>query len=312
MKTLLPLLGLLLLAVGCERGGGKFVYEPEKAVHPEFSGKLALEHIARQVDCGPRPPGSKNIVKARAAIAEALEAEGWEVREQSFDDATPFGKTRFVNLRARYRGEEESADWDAPGLLLLGSHYDTKRYVTFTFVGANDAGSSTGALIEMGRCLALQPALARGVELLFFDGEECFVNYTATDGLYGSRYYVREMRRLPQEQWPKGLVLLDMIGDADLHVKVPTNGSKAIYDKLLLAAQELGTASYFGMNKTPITDDHQPFLGAGVPAIDIIDLDYEPWHTVDDTMDKLSVESLEIVGKTTLLLVEKHLVPDSE
>ena len=80
------------------------------------------------------------------------------------------------------------------------------------------------------------------------------------------------------------------------------------YDKLLLAAQELGTASYFGMNKTPITDDHQPFLGAGVPAIDIIDLDYKPWHTPGDTLDKLSAESLEIVGQAGLLMVEKYLL----
>src|SRR5438045_7043923 len=141
-----------------------------------FSGEKAFPHVQHLVDLGPRPAGSEALEKSRLYIIEQLKSAGWTVARSEFSDQTPSGKVTFVNLIARFgTGEKKEA-----AQFLLCSHYDTKTFDTIRFVGANDVGSSIGLLIEMARVLALSPALAAKVELLFFDGEEAFEDFAAT------------------------------------------------------------------------------------------------------------------------------------
>src|SRR3982751_1041954 len=161
-----------------------FSYRPHLAaaspkLWEQVSGEKALAHVQQLVDLGPRPSGSGALEKTRGYLEKQLQAAGWKVARQSFVDVTPRGKVTFTNLIATF-GDKADPQF------LLCSHYDTKVYDTVRFVGANDGGSSTGLLLELGRVLAGDPAMARRVELVFFDGEEAVVNFTDTDGLYGS------------------------------------------------------------------------------------------------------------------------------
>src|SRR5438094_7810090 len=154
-----------------------------------FSGEKAFAHVQHLVDLGPRPAGSEALEKSRLYIIEQLKSAGWTVARSEFSDQTPRGKVTFVNLIARFgTGEKKEA-----AQFLLCSHYDTKTFDTIRFVGANDGGSSTGLLIEMARVLGQHPNLAAKVELVFFDGEEAYENFSETDGLYGSRYFARQL-----------------------------------------------------------------------------------------------------------------------
>src|SRR5436309_11708648 len=153
----------------------------------EFSGEKSFAHVEQLVDFGPRPPGSEALEKSRDYIEGQLRLSGWQVSRQAFTDDTPRGKVRFVNLIARFR-----VQGGAPSFLLC-SHYDTKTFDAIRFVGANDGGSSTGLLLELARVLGQHPNMARKIELVFFDGEEAFEQFSQTDGLYGSRYFGRNI-----------------------------------------------------------------------------------------------------------------------
>jgi glutaminyl-peptide cyclotransferase len=285
-------------------------FDDATAVWREFDGQQALDHTAAIVAMGPRPPASEALEKSRAYIEETLRTSGWQVKRHVFTDQTPNGPVEFVNLRARFGVEDGEAIWNRSVTVLLCSHYDTKPYRDLTFVGANDPGSSMGALIESARALGKTPTLARRLELVFFDGEEAFgPNITPTDGLYGSREYAREfLRRAKPETRPRWGVLLDMVGDKDFKIELPADTPPDLMRLVLDSAESLGHRAKFGVSRTSIIDDHVPLNVEGVPTVDLIDFDYDYWHTPADTLDKLSAESLEITGQTALLLIERHLV----
>lgn len=302
----------LAILLGAMAGCGDAVpaFDDSAAVWREFDGQQALDHTAAIVAMGPRPPASEALEKSRIYIEEKLRAGGWQMRRQVFTGQTPNGPVEFVNLRARFGVEDDEAPWSRGVTVLLCSHYDTKPYRDLTFVGANDGGSSVGALIECARALGKSPALARRVELVFFDGEEAFgPNITTTDGLYGSREYAREfLRRAKPEAKPSWGVLLDMVGDKDFKIELPADTPPDLMRLVLDSAESLGHRAKFGVSRTSIIDDHVPLNVEGVPTVDLIDFDYDYWHTPADTMDKLSAESLQITGQTALLLIERHLV----
>ncbi len=180
----------------------------------EFSGSRAFAHVEQLVALGPRHPGTPAAEAARRYIEAQLAASGWELSRQTFTDMTPRGEVVFVNLRARRSADGTPIDWDdGAGMVLLCSHYDTKIFDDIDFDGANDGGSSTGVLLEMGRCLAADPKFAAGVELVFFDGEEAVVEFTPVDGLYGSRHFAKGWRSAPPESKPRAAFVLDLVGD---------------------------------------------------------------------------------------------------
>ena len=184
--------------------------------------------------------------------------------------------------------------------IALATHYDTKLFREFRFVGASDGASSTAAVLELGRVLkARQNDFT--IELLFFDGEEAVVDwYRNNDNTYGSRRYVDTARKAGTLAGLKALVLLDMIGDRNLTIRRDSTSTRWLTDIIWASAARLGHRAYFLQEDTTIDDDHVPFLKAGVPAVDIIDLDYPAWHTAQDDLDRVSARSLQIVGDVVL------------
>ncbi|PYL97497.1 MAG: hypothetical protein DMF18_02370 [Verrucomicrobia bacterium] len=280
--------GLSFLCLILATSGAKAA--PDK-IWTQFSGDKALAHVQRLVDLGPRTPQSEAIEKSRAYIKQELNSSGWRVTEQPFTDETPRGQVRFVNLIARF-----GAIGKTPDLFLLCSHYDTKVFDTFRFVGANDGGSSTGLLLELARVLAHQPRLAEKIELVFFDGEEAFENFSNTDGIYGSRHFAHELRQDRSAKSFRGGILFDMVGDRSLDITFPSNSPIKITRDIFASADALKLRNYFTYFDQDVTDDHSPLNAVGIPVVDVIDFHYPPWHTADDTMDKISAQSLQIVG----------------
>src|SRR5438105_6006242 len=256
----------------------------------EFSGEKALAHVQRVVDLGPRPPGSDALEKSRDYIDNQLRLVGWQVTRQAFTDDTPRGRVRFVNLIARFPTQAKN-----PPSFLLCSHYDTKTFDTIRFVGANDSGSSTGLLLELARVLGQRPNLAAKIELVFFDGEEAYEKFSETDGLYGSRYFAKQLGRAGPKQFRGGL-LFDMVGDRSLDVTLPADSPAEMARDIFASAEALKLRSHFTYLDRELIDDHTPLNAIGIPMLDVIDFDFAWWHTAGDTMDKLSAQSLQSVG----------------
>ncbi|HEV8417224.1 MAG TPA: M28 family peptidase [Candidatus Udaeobacter sp.] len=288
--SITPLLLLTLAWIGIAQQSGA----SEAKIWQEFSGEKALANVQRLVDLGPHPAGSDAIGKARDYIEAQLRQSGWQVIRQAFTDDTPRGKIHFVNLIARFAGDGTQA----PSFLLC-SHYDTKLFDTIRFVGANDGGSSTGLLLELARVLGQHPNLARKVELAFFDGEEAFENFSATDGLYGSRYFARQLQGDDAKKI-RGGILFDMIGDRSLDITLPPDSPSLLAQDVFAAAEALKLRKYFSYLDRNLIDDHAPLNAIGIPTIDIIDFNYPSWHTAGDTMDKISAQSLQVVGSVAL------------
>jgi hypothetical protein len=261
----------------------------QKKIWEDFSGDKALAHVQAMVDLGPRPPGTDAIEKTRVYLIKQLEAAGWKVERQTFADQTPRGTVQFVNLIATFGNQ-------ATPSFLVCSHYDTKTFDDARFVGANDGGSSTGVLLELARVLAERPELAKKVELVFFDGEEAYVAFTDTEGLYGSRYFAKQLVSQDKAKSFRGGILFDMVGDKSLTITLPPDSPSELAAGIFASADTLKLRKHFTYFDREITDDHTPLNEAGIPVIDLIDFDYPPWHTPEDTIDKLSPESLRITG----------------
>ena len=257
-----------------------------------FDSSRAWEHLRQMVSFGPRPAGSAAIEQTRGYIKAQLAASGVQLVEQAWEDKTPVGPIKMINLIATIPGASKNR-------LIIGGHYDTKRFREFRFLGANDGGSSAAFLIELARVLkARKNALT--IELLFLDGEEAVVEWTGTDNTYGSRHYVTTARQNGSLATAKAFVLVDMIGDRDLQLTRETHSTPWLDGIIRTAAsaQKLGT--YFAGPPLALEDDHLPFLAAGIPSVDLIDFDFPAWHTAGDTLDAVSARSLQIVGDVLL------------
>jgi glutaminyl-peptide cyclotransferase len=252
------------------------------------SGNSALDFTRRAVEFGPRPPGSAANTALQNYILAQLKKDGCEIVEDAFTAKTPKGMVAMKNIIAKFPGKSGKA-------IALTGHFDTKLLPGNKFVGASDGGSSTGLLLELARVFAHQPRID-DLYLVFFDGEEAFGEWSASDSLYGSRHVADRWAKDGTLKRLKGLINLDMIGDKNLGIPQETNGDAALRKLVWGTAADLGYKAYFTDRQIGEDDDHMPFVRLGVPAIDVIDIDYPPWHTDADTMDKLSAQSLEIVG----------------
>jgi glutaminyl-peptide cyclotransferase len=268
-----------------------------------FDGQKAFEHVRAMVALGPRPAGSAALAKTRDYIKKELSASGLTVEEQAFDASTPAGRIKMVNLRAMVGGPANAKR------IIVAGHYDTKLFKNVTFVGANDGGSSAALLIALGRALAGAP-LATPIELLFLDGEEAVrPEWEDPDNRYGSRYYVNTARKEGTLGAIQALVLVDMIGDRDLRIKRESKSTAWLTDVIWGVAAGLGRPQFVN-EELEVIYDHLIFLDAGVPAVDLIDFEYPAWHTPEDTLDKVSAASLQVVGDvvlTSLGTIEKRI-----
>jgi glutaminyl-peptide cyclotransferase len=255
----------------------------------KFDGGRAYEDVRQMVAIGPRPSGSPGIQQTRDYIKKQLAAAGLKAEELPFEAATPLGPIHMVNLRATLPGQAQNR-----GRIVIGGHYDTKLSHQFPFVGASDGGSSAAFLLELARALKGR-ANPLPIELLFLDGEEAVVEWQGTDHTYGSRHYVQEAQRAGTIKDIRAFILVDMIGDRDLDIRREQNSTRWLTDAIWNAARRLGRPEFLD-ETTPIEDDHLEFLAAGVPSVDIIDLDYSAWHKPEDRLDRVAAGSLQAVG----------------
>lgn len=278
-RLTVALCALVVLAVSGAHGQGAVAFDSSKA----------WEHLRQQVAIGPRPSGSPGNLKNREYITRTLAAIGLKTVEQAWTATTPLGPIKMVNLIATIPGQRTER-------IIIASHFDTKLFREFRFVGASDGASSTAALLELARVIKARRQLPFTIELLFLDGEEATGEWVGTDNTYGSRHYVEVARKTGSLKPLKAMILLDMIGDRDLNIRRESNSTPWLTDIVWNVARKLGHQRHFIEESMAVEDDHLPFLKAGVPAIDIIDLDYPAWHTAQDTIDAVSARSLQVVG----------------
>jgi Zn-dependent M28 family amino/carboxypeptidase len=268
----------------------------QAAAAPKFDSNRAWEDLRQLVAIGPRPAGTPAIEQARKYIKDQLAAAGVAVAEQAWDDRTPLGKTHMVNLIATIPGAKNDR-------IVFSGHYDTKLFREFRFVGASDGGSSAAFLLELARALKGRKNPLT-IELLFLDGEEAVVEWEGTDHTSGSRHYVEAGKRDGTLAGVKANILIDMIGDRDLRIMRDDYSTPWLTDIIWDAARRLKLDAYFVAESTRVEDDHLPFLQAGVPSVDIIDLErfaqFNRWHTAQDNLDAVSARSLQIVGDVVL------------
>jgi len=266
---------------------------------PLFDGGKAYDHLRAIVGLGPRPAGSAAIEESRKYIRAQMTTLGLKTDDQAFDVDTPIGRLHMVNLRTTIPGA-------SPDRLLITGHYDTKVFRQFRFVGANDGGSSAALLVELARVLKGRKNPFT-IELVFFDGEEATLPDwgTGTDHTYGSRHYVEQAKRANDLARIKAMILVDMVGDRNLNIRRESYSTPWLTDIIWSTARASGYGDVFVQEALAVEDDHMPFLQAGVLAVDIIDLDYSPWHTAEDTLDKVSARSLEAVGRTLVAALPK-------
>jgi glutaminyl-peptide cyclotransferase len=274
----------LLLALVLAWYTSAFLTQPETE---HFDGKRALEDVKMQVSFGPRTPGSAGHAQILEWMRAELSAAGWDTQIQTAEIL----KHPIQNVVAS-RSEESPQ-------IILAAHYDTRMIADNDpnssdqlepVPGANDGASGVAVLIELARVL---PKDSIPVWLVFFDAEDNG-RISGWDWILGSQAFVAELDHQPQ-----AVVILDMIGDADLNIYKERTSDQELVDEIWTVAATLGyEQNFIAEPKYSMLDDHTPFLQAGIPAVDIIDFEYPYWHTTSDTVDKVSADSLEAVGAT--------------
>lgn len=241
------------------------------------------------------------MVKLQKWITGEITNLGGRIEDDTFTGQTPTGPVPMENIILKFPGTSGKA-------VVVTGHYDTKRIPMVHFIGANDAGSSTGFLIEFARVVSHMHH-PDDIYIVFFDGEEAVGEWTDTNSRYGSRHLVEKWSADGTLSHIKALINVDMIGDKDLDILDDQNSSQSLRDLVFKVAAKLGDSKYFHKEPSGIDDDHMPFVNAGVNAIDLIDFSYGPnnsyWHNEKDTMDKLNAHSLQVVGDVVLGVVNE-------
>jgi hypothetical protein len=296
------------VAAGCVLMG--CAQQPAPLILPEpssFSGERALQEVADLIEINPRDAGTPGAKRAADYLRDRMQALGVEARVDEFEDETPVGIRPFRNVIGRIPGTGD-------GMVIIGSHFDTKVDMAEGFTGANDSGSSSGILLEMARVLGTCTNLPIEVLLVHFDGEESLRSYSSIDGLHGSRHFVKQLQAEGRDDDVRAMILLDMAGDRDYTMTIPQNCSPELIKLVFEAARTEGVRNRFELLPYGMVDDHKPFFEAGIPAVNLIDFEFgsradsnDYWHTEEDTLDKLSAESLGISGRITLRILNRLL-----
>ena len=262
-----------------------------------FDGKRAFAHVAKQVSFGPHPSGSPAIAKVQDYLLAELKGYGCAVETDSFGADTPVGRLSMKNILVKIPGEK-------PGVILLGTHYDT--LLMDNFVGADDAGSSTAVMLELARLLCAQKG-KYAVWIAFFDGEEAMKHWSDTDSRYGSRQMAARLSSSGDIKKIRAFLLADIVGGRKARFLRETSSTPALVDLIWNTAAKLGYAAIFINESAGAQDDHDSFLKRGVPSVDVIG-DFTNngyWHTPQDSLDKISAKTLAIVAHVFLESVKQ-------
>jgi len=260
-----------------------------------FDGSNAINYIEKQIEFGPRIPGSDSSNAVKELIKSELESTGWIVENQNFI----FDHVNLTNIIAKSS--------NSPPKIIIGTHYDTRAFSDnetslsqkkIPVPGANDGASGTAVLLELGKILTREDL---DIWFVFFDAEDQG-NLENWEWSIGAQYFVNQL-----DSAPEYVIIIDMIGDENLEIYKENNSTISLVDSIWHEAEKLGYESYFIQDyKFSIIDDHLPFIDKGIPACLIIDLDYPYWHTTEDTLDQVSENSLEIVGNVLISWLSTH------
>ena len=270
-------------------------------------GKKAYQITEAILAFGPRPSGSTSLKKVQDYVANNLERQGWFIKKDPFTANTPIGPINMLNVVAIDQGKSNRS-------LLLACHLETKRIDEApNFIGANDSASACALLLAIAPQLQ-KIAVKHTLYLAFFDGEEAMVTWDDTDSLYGSRHMAEEFAKAGLLSNMTAMILVDMVGDRQLNIARDTNSNRRLQQRVARIAKEKGLEKHVFGYQASIEDDHIPFVKKGVPAIDLIDLRYGPphenrvgayYHTAEDTIDKISANSLDMIATIVLALVQE-------
>jgi hypothetical protein len=262
-----------------------------------FDGKRAYDLVAKQVSFGPHPSGSAAIMKVQDFLRAELKSYRCTVETDNFTADTPIGRLPMKNIIAKIPGER-------PGVILLGTHYDT--LLKDNFVGADDGGSSTGLMLELARLLCPQHG-RYAVWIAFFDGEEAMKQWSDTDSRYGSRQMAAKLAVSGDIKKIKAFLLADIVGGRKAQFYREASSTPALTDLVWKNANKLGYTALFLDGQTSAEDDHDSFLKRGVPSVDVIAdfINNGYWHTTQDTMDVISAKTLGMVGHVFLETIKQ-------
>ena len=269
----------------------------DSAPPPEFNASRAMQYVKEIVAYGPRPIGSKSHEKVENYIVSHL--KGDQVERDDFEINTAEGQFPVHNIIAKFSGTRD-------GIIVIASHYDTNWPLRdINYVGANDGASSSALLLEIANQLRGKKLDGNSIWLLWDDAEESMrLPWYDPESLYGVRHLAQKWQDDGTLKKMKAFLLEDMVGDADLNIEHVVEATPALEDLIYQAATNVGYQSHFFAREMSVEDDYKPFLDRGVPSADLIDFNYGYnnvfWHTAQDTVDKLSPKSLEIVGTVTL------------
>lgn len=276
---------------------------------PSFDKHHAFDYLQKQCTFGPRVPGTQGHRACLKFLVEELKKSTPHVIEQSFLGSVPLEKktARLTNVIASFEPSK------IPRILLC-AHWDTRAHADFDphpmnrekpVPGANDGASGTAVLLELASIFKKAPP-PQGVDLVLFDGEDNGLEGNISTWCLGSRHFANTFYSQKTIGFPQYAILIDMVGDRELLIPIEINSRRyapEVVEKIWQKAKMLGFSAFSFFQTHEVIDDHLELLKIGIPAVDLIDLDYPYWHTVEDTPDKCSPESLYIIG--TLLL---HLI----
>lgn len=261
-----------------------------------FDGETTLQLVADQLAFGPRYPGSEGHLLLRDWIQAELEAKNLDVALEQFS-YKGFGAMNIVG----------KANVGAGPIIILGAHYDTRARadqsgVDDPVLGAVDGGSGVAVLLELADVLEYH-TIPNEIWFTFFDVEDNGSGGIEGWGWIAGSTYMAEKLPEPIDQY-EAMVLVDMVGQVQQELYYEANSNPAVREELWMIAAEQGYSDFIPTNKYSMIDDHIPFLRRGIPAVDIIDFDYDGWHTINDTLDQMSADSLERVGRVIEIWLE--------
>ncbi len=262
-----------------------------------FDGRRAFAHVTKQVSFGPRPSGSQAISHLQDYLQSELRSYGCNVETDAFGADTPIGRLPMKNILVKIPSEK-------PGIILLGTHYDT--LLKDNFIGADDGGSSTAVMLELARLLCPQKG-KYAVWIAFFDGEEAMKHWSDSDSRYGSRQMAARFSASGDLKKIRAFLLADIVGGRQAQFLRESSSNSALIDLVWNTAAKLGYSANFPNESTSAEDDHDSFLKRGVPSVDVIGdfMNNGYWHTPQDSLDKISPKMLAITGHVFLESVKQ-------